>query len=115
VLPPDSQRENGCYFRSGHFNLAKWGVPAPYVKSGADSRDHPPGWIEARERGYVAHCDHKAGDADDPSWDLAGSLEDPALLCAVGRRASDATRWPAGYRSSEFRAAREASRPPPSR
>jgi Zn-dependent M28 family amino/carboxypeptidase len=115
VLRPDSQPEKGFYFRSDHFNLAKQGVPALYVKSGIDSRDHPPGWAEEAVQDYIAHRYHKPADTYEPSWDVSGSLEDLALLYAVGRRVADETRWPAWYPSSEFRAAREASRGPASR
>jgi Zn-dependent M28 family amino/carboxypeptidase len=115
VLRPDSQPEKGFFFRSDHFNLAKQGVPALYVKSGIDSRDHPPGWVEDRLQDYIAHRYHKPADTYDPSWDVTGSLEDLQLLYAVGRRVANETRWPAWYASSEFRAAREASRGPASR
>jgi Zn-dependent M28 family amino/carboxypeptidase len=115
VLRPDSQPEKGFYFRSDHFNLAKQGVPALYVKSGIDSRDHPAGWAEAAVQDYIARRYHKPADTYEPSWDVSGSLEDLALLYAVGRRVADETRWPAWYPSSEFRAAREASRGPASR
>jgi Zn-dependent M28 family amino/carboxypeptidase len=115
VLRPDSQPEKGFFFRSDHFNLAKQGVPALYIESGVDSRDHPSGWIEAQVQDYIAHRYHKPADRYDAGWDVTGSLEDLALLYAVGRRVADASRWPAWYPSSEFRAVREASRPPASR
>jgi len=115
VLRPDSQPEKGFYFRSDHFNLAKRGVPALYIESGIDSRDHPPGWVEAQVQDYIAHRYHKPADTYDPSWNVAGNLEDLALLYAVGRRVADGTRWPAWYPGSEFSAARAASRAPASR
>ena len=115
VLRPDSQPEKGFFFRSDHFNLAKQGVPSLYVKSGVDSREHPPGWAEAEVQDYIGHRYHKPADTYDPSWDVAGSLEDLRLLYAVGRRVANEARWPAWYATSEFRAAREASRGPPSR
>jgi Zn-dependent M28 family amino/carboxypeptidase len=115
VLRPDSQPEKGFFFRSDHFNLAKLGVPALYVKSGVEARDHPAGWVEAQVQDYIARRYHKPADTYDPAWDVAGSLEDIELLYAVGREVANQRRWPAWYPSSEFRAAREASRPPASR
>jgi Zn-dependent M28 family amino/carboxypeptidase len=115
VLKPDSQPEKGFFFRSDHFNLAKYGVPALYIKSGIESRDHPPGWIEAQQQDYNARRYHKPADSYEPSWDVAGSLEDLALLYAVGRRVADDSGWPAWYPASEFRVTREQSRAATSR
>ncbi len=33
---PDDEPEKGYYFRSDHFNFAKIGVPALYLKTGSD-------------------------------------------------------------------------------
>jgi Zn-dependent M28 family amino/carboxypeptidase len=110
VLAADRQPEKGFFFRSDHFNLAKHGVPALYIESGSDSRDHPPGWVDAQVQDYIAHRYHKPADRYDPAWDVRGNLEDLALLYAVGRRVADDPGWPAWYPTSEFRAVREASR-----
>ncbi len=115
VLRPDSQPEKGFFFRSDHFNLAKQGVPALFIKSGVDSREHPPGWVEAEEQDYIAHRYHKPADRYDPAWDVSGSLEDLALLYGVGRHVADDAGWPAWYPTSEFRATRERSRAAASR
>ena len=115
VLRPDSQPEKGFFFRSDHFNLAKQGVPSLFIKSGVDSRDHPPGWAAAQEADFIANRYHKPADTYDPAWDVSGSLEDLELLYAVGRHVADERRWPQWYPSSEFRAARAASRAPASR
>jgi Zn-dependent M28 family amino/carboxypeptidase len=115
VLRPDSQPEKGFFFRSDHFNLAKQGVPALYLKSGVDSRDRPPGSIEAEVQDYIAHRYHKPADRYDPNWDVSGSLEDLELLYRVGRHVADESGWPAWYPTSEFRAIREQSRAATSR
>lgn len=109
VLRPDSQPEKGYFFRSDHFNLAKVGVPALYLKNGIDSKSHPAGWIEEWEADYVAHRYHKPADEYDPAWDVSGSLEDLRLLHAVGAQVAGQRHWPAWYPDSEFRAVREAS------
>jgi Zn-dependent M28 family amino/carboxypeptidase len=115
VLRPDSAPEKGFFFRSDHFNLAKLGVPALYIKTGIDVRDRPPGYGEAQLQEYIARRYHKPADVYDAGWDVTGSLEDLALLYAVGRDVADEARWPAWYPTSEFRAVREASRPAGSR
>jgi len=110
VLKPDSAPEKGHFFRSDHFMLAKYGVPALYIKSGSDSRVHPAGWIEKWEEDYLANRYHKPADEYRADWDVAGSLEDLALLYAVGNHVANESTWPEWYRGNEFRATREASR-----
>jgi Zn-dependent M28 family amino/carboxypeptidase len=110
VLKPDSQAEKGFFFRSDHFNLAKEGVPALYVKSGEDGITHTREWILAQRDDYLARRYHKPADEYDPSWDVEGSIEDLKLLYEVGNRVANEKRWPQWYADSEFRAAREKSR-----
>ena len=43
TLTPDRRPEAGYFYRSDHFNFAKAGVPALYIKSGTDLRDQPAG------------------------------------------------------------------------
>lgn len=111
VLRPDTQAEKGFFFRSDHFNLAKEGVPALYVKTGQDSVDKPAGWIDQQREDYTVRRYHKPADEFDPAWDVSGSIEDLQALYAVGARVANESRWPEWYPSSEFRAAREKSRP----
>jgi Zn-dependent M28 family amino/carboxypeptidase len=110
VLKPDSQAEKGFFFRSDHFNLAKEGVPALYVKTGEDGITLTREQIAALRDDYLARRYHKPADEYDASWDVAGSIEDLQLLYEVGDRVANEKRWPEWYAGSEFRAAREKSR-----
>jgi Zn-dependent M28 family amino/carboxypeptidase len=110
VLRPDQQPEKGFFYRSDHFELAKQGVPALYVKTGMDSRTLPPGALRTMNDDYIANRYHKPGDHYDPAWDVAGSIEDLQLLYRVGNRVANERRWPGWYPASEFRAIRERSR-----
>jgi Zn-dependent M28 family amino/carboxypeptidase len=109
VLKPDAQAEKGFFFRSDHFNLAKEGVPALYVKSGEDGLTHSSEWIRQRRDDYIARRYHKPADEYDASWDVDGSVEDLRLLYEVGARVANEKRWPEWYRGSEFRAVRDRS------
>jgi Zn-dependent M28 family amino/carboxypeptidase len=108
-LTPDTNPEAGYFYRSDHFNLAKKGVPALYIKSGADLRDQPPGTGQAMLDDYVKNRYHKQADDYSPDWDVSGSLEDMRLLFEVGAQVASDGSWPAWYEGNEFRAAREAS------
>ena len=109
VLAPEAAREAGHFYRSDHFNLAKKGVPALYVKSGLDLRDQPPGTGRRLFDAFYATRYHKQADDYDASWDVSGSIEDLKLLYQVGARVAAETAWPEWYAGNEFRATRESS------
>ena len=110
VLKPDGAPGKGYFFRSDHFMLAKYGVPALFIDTGSDSRTHPAGWINAWKTDYEEHRYHQPSDEYGADWDVSGSLEDLRLLYAVGNKVANETAWPEWYASSEFRAIREKSR-----
>lgn len=109
VLKPDRTPEHGYYYRSDHFNLARKGVPALYIKSGVDLIGLPPGTGQAIKDDYTANRYHKQSDDYDPSWNVSGIVEDLQLLFEVGARIAAESSWPEWYEGNEFRAAREAS------
>jgi len=109
TLTPDRRSEAGYFYRSDHFNFAKAGVPALYIKSGTTLRDQPAGTGLARYDEYYAVRYHKPGDEYDEAWDVSGSIEDLRLLFEVGARVANARTWPEWYEGNEFRALRDAS------
>jgi Zn-dependent M28 family amino/carboxypeptidase len=109
TLTPDERPEAGYFYRSDHFNFAKAGVPALYIKSGKQLRDRPAGTGMAMFEDYVANRYHKPGDEYDESWNVAGSIEDLKLLFEVGARVANGETWPEWYEGNEFRAARDTS------
>ncbi len=108
-LMPDRRSEAGYFYRSDHFNFAKAGVPALYIKSGTTLRDGPPGAGLASYDEYYAKRYHKPNDQYEASWDVAGTIEDLKLLFEVGARVSNGKTWPEWYEGNEFRATRDAS------
>lgn len=109
VLRPDPTPERGYFFRSDHFNLAKHGVPALYIKEGADLRIGGVERAEAIDKEFTATKYHKPGDEYSPDWDVSGSLEDLELLYLLGTDLARSRTWPTWYAESEFRAVRESS------
>jgi Zn-dependent M28 family amino/carboxypeptidase len=109
TLTPDGRPEAGYFYRSDHFNFAKAGVPALYVKSGTDLRDQPPGTGSRLKQDYDANRYHKPDDEYSESWDVSGSIEDLRLLFEVGARVANAETWPNWREGNEFRAARDKS------
>jgi Zn-dependent M28 family amino/carboxypeptidase len=109
TLAPDRRSEAGYFYRSDHFNFAKAGVPALYVKSGTELRDQPTGSGLQRYDEFYALRYHKPADEYQESWDVSGSIEDLRLLFEVGARVANGKRWPEWYEGNEFKAARDAS------
>ncbi len=109
TLMPDRRSEAGYFYRSDHFNFAKTGVPALYIKSGTTLRDAPPGAGLARYDEYYASRYHKPGDEYQASWDVGGTIEDLRLLFEVGARVANQKSWPEWFEGNEFRAARDAT------
>ncbi len=107
VLRAEPTPEKGFFYRSDHFNFAKVGVPALYFKMGVEDRENGVEWARAKQAEYTLRDYHKPSDEWRPGTDLRGSLEDLALLHAVGARLAREKRFPNWYPSSEFRSARD--------
>ncbi len=110
MLKAEPTPEKGYFFRSDHFNFAKLGVPALYIKTGVDDREHGIAWREKYYADFTAQKYHKAGDEYSPDVDLRAGVEDLALLYAVGAKLAGEKTFPNWRPDSEFRAARDRSR-----
>jgi Zn-dependent M28 family amino/carboxypeptidase len=110
VLQAEPTPERGYFFRSDHFNFAKRGVPALYIKSGVDDREHGIEWRKKYYDDFTANRYHRVGDEYSTDADLRGAVEDLELLRAVGAKLAREKTWPNWSADSEFRAARDRSR-----
>jgi len=110
VVKPEPTPENGFFFRSDHFNFAKGGVPALYIKLGVDDREKGEEWARAQLAEFTKNDYHKPSDEFRPGTDLRGGLQDIELLQRIGWRLANERRFPNWYAESEFRAARDRSR-----
>ncbi len=105
----DARPERGSFYRSDHFNFAKKGVPALYVKPGVDALEGGVAHGAAVHEAYGQHY-HRPSDEYRADMDFRGALQDLELLFAVGYRLAQQDSWPEWYEGKEFRAVREASR-----
>jgi Zn-dependent M28 family amino/carboxypeptidase len=112
-LRPEPKPETGGYYRSDHFNFARLGVPALYIKTGWEHRSLGEDWGRQQVEAYTALRYHKPQDELGADADLAGIVEDLGLLHALGDRLANDTLWPQWYPGNEFRGVREASRGTP--
>jgi len=109
AIKPDSGPEKGRYFRSDHFEFAKFGVPGLYLKSGVDYVGKVSGFGKQKTDEYTERDYHKVTDEIKTDWDMSGAVEDLRLLLEVGWRVAEASRWPEWKPGSEFKARRDAA------
>jgi Zn-dependent M28 family amino/carboxypeptidase len=109
IITADSEPEKGRFFRSDHFEFAKLGVPALYLKGGIDFPGRPAGFGKQKTDEYTDRDYHKVTDEMKADWDFAGGVEDLRLLFEVGWRVAQENHWPEWKPGAEFKARREES------
>ena len=112
VVVSEPMPEKGTFYRSDHFEFAKVGVPALYMKSALDYLGRPHEWGQAKSNEFTDRDYHKVSDDVKPDWDLSGAVEDLGILYQVGWTLGQDTVWPEWKPGSEFKARREAMVPP---
>ena len=110
VAEADPSPQNGYYYRSDHFSLAKHGVPMLYLDSGDDLVTGGKAAGEAAAKDYTDRRYHGPKDEYDPNWNWDGVAQDLALFYAIGRDLGDDRAWPNWVAGDEFRAIRDKSR-----
>lgn len=109
TLTPDAHPEQGYYYRSDQFSLAKHGVPAFSIKSGSNYVDRPEGWGEERVSEYRTQHYHQPSDEYGEDWDFAGIADLARFGFDLGRIVADQPGLPTWNTGDEFLAAREES------
>lgn len=109
ALTPDAHPEQGYYYRSDQFSLAKHGVPAFSIKSGSIYVDRPADWGEERVRQYRSLRYHQPADEFQEDWDFGGIAILARFGFDLGRRVANQPDLPTWFAGDEFLAAREES------
>ncbi len=107
-IVPDRAPEQGSYYRSDHFSLAKVGVPAVSIRQG-EVVGKPEEWVKAKGKEYREKHYHQASDEFDPSWDFNAAVQAGRLGFWLGWEAANAPEKPNWLPGEEFRAVRDAS------
>lgn len=107
----DPRPEQGSFFRSDHFPLAKAGVPAISLESGEDFIGRPAGWGQERFNEYNTKRYHQPSDEYDPSWDLRGTVQEAEIALDIGLRVANASEMPRYNPNDEFAKARRETTP----
>jgi Zn-dependent M28 family amino/carboxypeptidase len=106
VVKGDPYPEQGIFYRSDHFSLAKLGVPAADVAPGTDFVGRPPGWGAQMEQEWRSRRYHRPSDEYRDDWDLSGMVDDARLVFFLAVKIGGAREMPRWRRGDEFEAAR---------
>ena len=88
----DPRPQNGLFFRSDHFSLAKQGVPSLLFMSLGDT-----------DPDYIAHRYHKEEDDYSPLWSLGGMEQDIKLIADIASELANNSDWPKWKADSDFK------------
>jgi Zn-dependent M28 family amino/carboxypeptidase len=111
VITYDEHPQAGSYYRSDHFNFAKVGIPALYMKYGINVIGKDPGYGLQVTEAYTKNNYHRPSDETAlATANLDGAIDDLQLLFRVGRRLAFERTWPAWKEGSEFKAIRTADK-----
>lgn len=102
TMVPDQAPEQGSYYRSDHFSLAKAGVPAFSIKQGAEVTGKPQGYGQAKVKEYRDKHYHQPSDEFDPEWDFASAVQVARFAFWLGYEAAQTTEMPMWLEGEEF-------------
>jgi len=106
TIKPDPRPEQGHYYRSDHFSLARVGIPAFTVSQGDDYIGKPPGWGQKAFDDYNAKHYHQPSDHFDPAWDFSGLAQLATFGFQIGLQVANQASLPSWQPGDEFLAAR---------
>jgi Zn-dependent M28 family amino/carboxypeptidase len=109
TVKPDQFPEQGFFYRSDQFSLAKVGVPAIYLDPGLEVIGKPEDYGKQKHKEYVANDYHQPSDEIKADWDWSGTVQHTRLLLDIGWRVAQQQELPRWNESAEFKAARDAS------
>ena len=105
TVKPDANPEQGIFYRSDHFNMAKVGIPAIFPNPGNEFVNKPEGYAETVDSVSAANY-HSVNDEINEYWDIAGAVKDTRLFFEVGFRALNDDKLQAWKQGDEFEATR---------
>jgi len=106
VVKPDPSPEQGFFYRSDHFSLAKIGVPAIFPNPGRDYIGKPDDYNETVDSLTNANY-HSVSDEINEFWDLSGMERDVRLFFEAGLEILNADEKMSWREGDEFQAARK--------
>ncbi|PCJ47343.1 MAG: peptidase M28 [Gammaproteobacteria bacterium] len=106
-LVAEANPEAGMFYRSDHFNFAKYGIPMLYARGGTTHRELGEKHVITYTKNYYANNYHKPSDEYNPDWDFRGIVEDLQVYFHIGHELATSDAMPNWYKSAEFRITRD--------
>ncbi|HLR32413.1 MAG TPA: M28 family peptidase, partial [Fodinibius sp.] len=101
-VKPDPHPEQGLFYRSDHFELAKVGIPAIFPNAGTEYIDKPDGHAATVDSLQSANY-HTVHDEINEYWDLSGMTRDVRLFFDAGYRIINAEKMQSWQQGDEFK------------
>lgn len=79
IVKPDPNPEQGYFYRSDHFNMARIGIPAIFPRRGNEYIGKPEGWSATIDSVDAANY-HSVSDEINEYWDITGMVDDVRLF-----------------------------------
>ncbi|HEX9960465.1 MAG TPA: M28 family metallopeptidase, partial [Pyrinomonadaceae bacterium] len=91
---PDTRPEQGYFFRSDHFPMAKVGIPALSIRNGTEYAGKPKDWSEKFFAEFNREHYHQPSDEFRDDWRFDGMVQMLDISLAIGLQASNAPTLP---------------------
>ncbi|MBV8830973.1 MAG: M20/M25/M40 family metallo-hydrolase [Acidobacteriaceae bacterium] len=108
-ISPDPEPEQGHYYRSDHFSLARVGIPAFTIAQGTDYLGKPAGFGKEVFEDYNTKHYHQPSDEYRDSWNMAGMEQMARFGFTLGLDIANQPSLPSWVKADEFLSARQKS------
>lgn len=108
-IKPDAEPEQGDYYRSDHFSLARAGIPAFSIWQGIDYIGKPADFGKTASEEYDRKHYHQPSDEYRDDWDFAGMEQMASFGLLLGLDIANTPKLPTWKAGDEFLPARQKS------
>ncbi|HEX4748431.1 MAG TPA: M28 family peptidase [Bryobacteraceae bacterium] len=108
-IAPDPVPEQGHYYRSDHFSLARIGVPSFSISPGTNYVGKPAGFGQAAWEDFNANRYHQPSDEYHQEWDVSGMVQLAQFGLNLGLDIANTPKLPSWKSGDEFLPARQKS------
>ena len=109
TIKGDPHPEQGSYYRSDHFSMARAGVPAFSIHGGTDYYGKPADFATTFFEQYNSKNYHQPSDEYKEDWDFSGLEQMARFGFTIGFDVANLDKLPSWRTGDEFLAARQAS------
>jgi len=107
VISPDPEPEQGHYYRSDHFSLARAGIPSFSISPGTNYIGKPANFGQAAFEDFNANRYHQPSDEYREDWDVSGMEQLAHFGLTLGLDIANTPKLPTWKTGDEFLPARE--------